>query len=219
MQKHISDWMVALSVHLIHFFILTLPTIIISIGTRQWSYSVRWEFLAFSALMILAGIAESVLCAAKSPPTFEAGAPRDKAAITVAKYVGVGMLLLFWVAQIETIVGSSFVDVLRHNFRWQWVTSGIGIMLISLAIVFRLLAMATLGDQFQTDIVCRKVIRRGIYRWCRHPSELGMIGLMVGGTLLLAAPMSLILATLTFVPISFWRIRRENRYLTQIEFS
>jgi protein-S-isoprenylcysteine O-methyltransferase Ste14 len=74
-----------------------------------------------------------------------------------------------------------------------------------------MLAIQALGNQFISDIqVGSEIVRDGIYAWLRHPSEIGLLLIAAGGPLLVGAPLTAITALLLLLPISLWRMRRED---------
>ena len=62
-------------------------------------------------------------------------------------------------------------------------------------------------------------VRVGVYAWMRHPSELGLVSIAVGGPLLLGAPLSAAVAASLLGPVSWWRARRENAAWSSVEKS
>lgn len=65
----------------------------------------------------------------------------------------------------------------------------VGLVPIAVGIVLRLLAMRALGDAFTSETVFvpgRPVVTTGLYRWTRHPSDLGLV-LYAGGLAILGA--------------------------------
>jgi protein-S-isoprenylcysteine O-methyltransferase Ste14 len=64
-----------------------------------------------------------------------------------------------------------------------------GLVPIALGIALRWSAMRALGDAFTSETVFapgRPIVDRGLYRWTRHPSDLGLV-LYAGGLALLGA--------------------------------
>jgi protein-S-isoprenylcysteine O-methyltransferase Ste14 len=97
---------------------------------------------------------------------------------------------------------------------WAW----LGVPLVLLGTALRAAAIRALGESFTSEIVAtpgHALIRRGIYAYLRHPSDLGLLviagGLAVLGTSLPAA----VLALVVVFPSVALRILREERALSQ----
>jgi protein-S-isoprenylcysteine O-methyltransferase Ste14 len=82
---------------------------------------------------------------------------------------------------------------------------------LALGVGLRVAAVTALRQRFVTDIrVDGPLVASGIYRWLRHPSEIGLLLMGVGTPLLLGASWSSACGGLCLVPISWWRMRRED---------
>lgn len=182
--------------HVLHLILIVLPTLLLT-GIDVGQTSV----LLFLALIGAAGLIESLLV---SPPERES--EQDPCALQVAALVGLTMLLMFWAAQIE---------------RWMselhpWPLSVLGVGLMVMGIALRASAIYALGPRFVSDICCdAPPVSLGIYRYLRHPSEVGLLAIAVGGPMVLQAPWSAFIAGCILLPISAWRIRREDKILAQ----
>lgn len=184
--------------HAVHLMVLLIPTWcwFPTNGCDGWVGS-------FAAIVLLAAVLESRSvkpCHASRPVEIQ-----DPQAMRLAQIVGIGLLLLFWGSQLE------------HRFAGvAWPAMQVaGGLLLTLGLWLRVTAIRTLGADFVSDI--RAPSRRcaeGIYQWLDHPSEVGLIGIVIGAPLLLGAPRCLVLACVFFIPSSLLRIRRENRVLT-----
>ena len=192
--------------HFVHLLVLLAPSLCL------------YELLAtnvliFALTLLMAGILEDI---SQSPLTDDFNDEtvdgktgrfqvRDRVAMRVAQLTGILLLFVFWIAQLER----AFRFDLNTNLNWS--VTFLGLCLAVTGVLLRTIAIRTLGRQFQSDIVVRgPVIRRGIYRWINHPSEWGLVFIAVGGSFVLNSPFSAILAVGIFVPILFWRTRREN---------
>lgn len=182
--------------HLLHLILIILPTLLLTgLGVGQNSV------LAFVALIGAAGLVESLLV---SPPERES--ERDPCAIQVASIVGLTMLLMFWTAQVESWLTEPQL----------WPLSVLGAGLVLLGITLRASAIYALGPRFISDISCdAPPVSGGIYRYLRHPSEVGLLTIAVGGPLVLQAPRTALIAGSILLPISAWRIRREDNVLAK----
>lgn len=111
------------------------------------------------------------------------------------------MVALFWLAQAE---------VFYRGFNIEKLQFCDGIMFAVVGIVLRATAILTLGRHLISDISVERVVRTGVDRWMRHPSEIGLLLIAVGVPLILGSAFSASLALLLLTPISLWRIRREE---------
>lgn len=82
-----------------------------------------------------------------------------------------------------TLVGAIWVGLLLRTLvpalnspaPWAWAVAGVAVMVLGLTV--RLWAVVTLGRSFSTFLGVRPgqtVVRRGPYRWVRHPSYTGL---------------------------------------------
>lgn len=180
--------------HLLHLIIILLPTLLLS-----GSDVVQASVLVFAALVGAAGLIESLLVTLP-----ERESERDPRALQVAALVGITLLLMFWGAQLEHWL----------NPRQSWPLSACGVGLVIAGIFLRASAIHALGPRFVSDICCdTPPVSAGIYRYLRHPSEVGLLAIAIGGPLVLQAPWSALIAGCILLPISAWRIRREDKVL------
>ncbi len=192
--------------HGVHALVLLLPSLMLA----------RISELPFDVLLLAGVIVASAFLESRWTPV-EGGSElpallmtrtrnnrqaSDPLAIRVAWLVGVTLLGLFWAAQIERSLGIAPIDPAWQLLGGLALLAGCGL---------RLSAIATLGPAFVSDICrCGPRVRRGIYAWIQHPSELGMVLLGSGGPLLVAAPLTTVAALVLLVPAALWRIHREE---------
>ncbi|MFN3149033.1 isoprenylcysteine carboxylmethyltransferase family protein [Bremerella sp.] len=182
--------------HVLHLILIVLPTLLLT-GIDVGQISV----MLFVVLIGAAGLIESLLV---SPP--ERQSEQDPLALQVAALVGLTMLLMFWTAQVESW--------LTEPQLWPLSVLGVGLMIMGIAL--RASALYALGPRFISDISCdAPPVSVGIYRYLRHPSEVGLLTIAVGGPLVLQAPWTALIAGSILLPISAWRIRREDNVLAQ----
>jgi protein-S-isoprenylcysteine O-methyltransferase Ste14 len=192
--------------HGVHALVLLLPSLLLA-GI--------WE-LPFDVLLLAVAIVASAFLESRWTPVEGSGEltstlvtptpsklqASDPLAIRVAWLVGATLLGLLWAAQIERLLCSSPIDPTWQLLGGLALLAGCGL---------RLSAIATLGPAFVSDICrCGPRVRRGIYAWIQHPSELGLVLLGSGGPLLVAAPRTTVAALMLLVPAALWRIRREE---------
>ncbi|QEG42044.1 isoprenylcysteine carboxylmethyltransferase family protein [Roseimaritima ulvae] len=186
-----------IAAHAVHLMVLLLPTWLwVGLhGCDAWVFS-------FAGIVLLAAMLESRSVAVGSDS--QPAQTQDPQAMRLAQLVGFALLLLFWCIQVEHHLAGLAMP-------WLQITGG---LLLTLGTLLRVTAIRTLGTDFVTDIRAPAVRRaEGIYRWLAHPSELGLLLIIAGAPLLLAAPRCLLVACLFFVPTSLHRIRRENQVL------
>ncbi len=205
LEKPTGVWFLVAG-HGVHALVLLLPSLML-MGI--------WE-LPFDVLLLAVVIVASAFLESRWTPVegaSELPAPlmtrtrnklqaSDPLAIRVAWLVGATLLGLLWAAQIERLLCIAPIDPAWQLLGGLALLAGCGL---------RLSAIATLGSAFVSDICrCGPRVRRGIYAWIPHPSELGMVLLGSGGPLLVAAPLTTLAAFMLLVPAALWRIRREE---------
>ena len=183
-----------IAAHVVHAVVLMAPTLLLA-GFD----GISWAISCFAIGIIAAAVLESYFVshdARASKPTVQ-----DPTAICVARLVGLFLLAIFWSAQIEQ---------LGRDPRWLMIHAA-GAALLVLGIVLRVEAIRALGPRFVSDIRCDgMLVRDGIYAWLRHPSEIGLLAIVIGGPLLIGSVVSASVAAMFLVPISLWRMNREN---------
>lgn len=183
--------------HALHVPLLLLPTLVLQ-GLAG---------LDVSTLCFVGGIATAAVLESRFVrQRFEIAFARvhDRTAVRMAQVVGIGLLVVFWSAQVEGI----FLPT-----RWSGLPLA-GAVLLGLGITLRILAIRALGTQFVSDVrVGGRVVRNGVYAWLKHPSEIGLLLIAGGGPLLLDAPVSAVAAAVLLLPVSRWRMRREDQAL------
>ncbi|MFZ5830218.1 MAG: methyltransferase family protein [Planctomycetota bacterium] len=187
--------------HTIHMALLLLPTALL-VGPGGVGPSAA----TFAILVVLATVAESTLTSPCSRS--EAARNGDPVAVRVAGMVETALLAAFWAAQVEAVALGPGPLLLQ--------IAGGGS--VAAGILLRLGAIRTLGPRFVTDIdPVGPIVREGIYAWLRHPSEVGLLLLAVGGPMLLGSPLTTLAAAVTFPSVSLRRIRREDAALAAIQ--
>jgi protein-S-isoprenylcysteine O-methyltransferase Ste14 len=102
--------------------------------------------------------------------------------------------------------------------RWYaWMV--LPVLLFFAGIALRRTAIATLGRFYSRRVrtlTDHEVVTTGPYRFIRHPAYTGVILAHLGMTLVLLNPASVITFLLLVVPAFLWRIRVEERLLSQL---
>jgi len=127
--------------------------------------------------------------------------------IRLALLTGIVMLGILWIAQIERVVISPRTSP-------GFVVTGSALM--ASGIVLRYLSIRTLGRFFVTEHVAaagQPLVQSGVFRYLRHPSETGILAIVIGAGFLLQSAVALALAGVVLCPIIVWRVRREDRFL------
>lgn len=178
----------------VHVPLLLLPTFLLS-GPR----GMEWSTICLALAVVMAAVLEGLFVTQRFvTPDDEV---HDHVAVKVACFVGICLLGIFWSSQVEQFIQGSRSLPLH--------CTGGALLLVGIAL--RMLAIQALGNQFISDIqVGSEIVRDGIYAWLRHPSEIGLLLIAAGGPLLVGAPLTAITALLLLLPISLWRMRRED---------
>jgi protein-S-isoprenylcysteine O-methyltransferase Ste14 len=181
-------------VHLTHGFLLLLPTLLFA-----GPMAIEWGTGCLACGIVAAAALESQLV----PKTVHVRSTKiqDRVAMRVAACVGVCLLAIFWFAQVERLVqGSSSLAV-----------NSIGASFLVIGVFLRVAAIRALGTQFTSDIRCDGlIVHDGVYRWLRHPSEIGLLLIAIGSPMLIGAMRTASAAAILLIPISLWRMHREN---------
>jgi protein-S-isoprenylcysteine O-methyltransferase Ste14 len=93
----------------------------------------------------------------------------------------------------------------------------LGLLIILAGMVFRFMAILTLGKMFTVDVTIRdnhRIKKDGLYKTLRHPSYTGMILSFIGFGVSLNNWISLIIITILVVSVMLYRIKIEEKLLT-----
>ncbi len=130
-----------------------------------------------------------------------------------------GTLWIIVLASRAGIVAALAIAALVPSLRLyanNWWTLGFGIALVLAGVALRAWAIVTLGRYFRREVTIepgQRIVRRGPYRWLRHPSYAGLflsftgLGLAFGSWV--GAAVALLLIVVGLLP----RIRVEERAL------
>lgn len=120
--------------------------------------------------------------------------------------MGLMLLALFWAALVERLSQPQPVDLLN----WA------GIIAVVAGITLRLAAIRVLGEYFLDEIALKPgqpVIMHGIYRYQRHPSEVGLLLIALGSAAWLGSTVALLICSFALLPMTLWRTLLEDRLL------
>jgi protein-S-isoprenylcysteine O-methyltransferase Ste14 len=120
-----------------------------------------------------------------------------------------------------------FMLIYNHVFVWGWlgtrivlqnsIVAAIGLLLTAGGLVFAVWARIALGANWSGTVTIKaghNLIRRGPYRWIRHPIYTGLLGSFVG-TVLLQGEVRSILGFVLILAALYRKAKREERFLSE----
>jgi protein-S-isoprenylcysteine O-methyltransferase len=110
----------------------------------------------------------------------------------------------------------AFSGIGEATHAWTWELAGLLTLLAG--VVIRLHAIAILANQFTWQVTIlaeHELVRRGLYRYLRHPSYLGQILILVGLGALMANGIALLAAPLPAIVALVWRIQVEEHAMAE----
>jgi protein-S-isoprenylcysteine O-methyltransferase Ste14 len=120
-----------------------------------------------------------------------------------------------------------FLLIYRRDFGWRWLSDRIvpenpavavvGLLLVSGGLLFAVWARIALGANWSGTVTIKtghNLIRRGPYRWIRHPIYSGMLLSLVGTVLLQGQERAMLGFTLVLLAL-YRKARREERFLSE----
>jgi protein-S-isoprenylcysteine O-methyltransferase Ste14 len=190
----------------LHLALLMLPLCLM--GTLGWASSdiPTCLFLALATAFCLGDLTRMK---SGTEPGLQASSPTDQRAVRLARVSSLWILLIFWIALVQHAANRADVPPIQ-------VLAGGLLMLAGVAI--RWLAIHTLGSHFVTEITVRErqpLVQSGAYRWVRHPSETGLLAVVLGATVVLACPLAMLLWAFGLAPMTLVRLRLEERSLAE----
>lgn len=119
-----------------------------------------------------------------------------------------------------------FVLIYNRRFAWSWPASrivvdnaavaAIGLLLTAGGLIFAVWARIALGANWSGTVTIKSghdLIRRGPYRWIRHPIYTGLLASVVG-TILLQGEVRSLLGFAIILFALYRKARREERFLS-----
>lgn len=98
--------------------------------------------------------------------------------------------------------------------------SMLGAFIMAAGIALRCAAVYTLGDRFVSELRAdAPLIRRGVYRFLDHPSEIGLLMLTFGVCVLFGSVYAFAIWLFAVVPLTIARVRIENAFLQKCSSS
>ena len=157
--------------------------------------------MRFALLLVLASLFCAVDLTARGSDAL--AATRGRSIVALETATAIALLATFWIAQI-----------LATAPRVTFVIVGCALMLTGCALRFA--AIRTLGAYFVSELQFvdgQQRIRRGVYRWITHPSELGLLLVPLGAAILTGSVTAALMWLGVVVPLTVERVRRENAFL------
>lgn len=121
----------------------------------------------------------------------------------------------------------AFMLIYNHVFAWGWlgtrivlqnsIVAAIGLLLTAGGLVFAVWARIALGANWSGTVTIKSghnLIRRGPYRWIRHPIYTGLLASFVG-TVLLQGEIRSILGFVLILAALYRKAKREERFLSE----
>lgn len=131
----------------------------------------------------------------------------DRRAWRLALATGLMVLGTFWLGLTERLRAPIEMPI--------WLQT-IGLALMAAGVGFRYKAIRTLGPFFVTEVTVaaeQPLVQDGIFRYLRHPSEAGLMAVVLGGVTLLGSALGMGLFLFGLLPLVCYRITLEERAL------
>jgi protein-S-isoprenylcysteine O-methyltransferase Ste14 len=128
----------------------------------------------------------------------------------LAFVTGIVVLIGLWLALAEEIVLARSGWL---GFRF------LGIALFCAGVTLRIAAIRALGRQFRTTTTIRRgrlLVTGGVYAWLRHPSESGLILIVLGTSLMFVSLAAVGFTAVALLPLIVLRLRIEERGLKEV---
>lgn len=111
------------------------------------------------------------------------------------------------------LLAGSMLEYWYRGEHLRWGTFIPGIICATLSFVLRHKAIAALGEFWSLHIEIREAhafVKSGPFRWMRHPTYFSMILEMLGGALVMNAPLALLASLVIFFPTLYYRVTMEE---------
>lgn len=200
----------------LHLLVLLAPVLLLGDPLGRIASPQIAAFLFLATLFFLAESSQADRqCAGRSAPQFCFVASEKQ---TARLALGTGMLLLaiFWTGLLH---GATSHRATAHPTGGSYflgvVACGGGLLMLA-GMALRYVAMRTLGAYFVSETAVQsgqRVVRHGIYRHVRHPSETGTLLIAFGAALLLQSSLALAIAGVALLPLVIFRVALEERGL------
>jgi protein-S-isoprenylcysteine O-methyltransferase Ste14 len=190
----------------LHLFVVFGPALAI----RSMSRSEAASFSPAIGMLLAIGLTAFFMAdALRNGPSVEPkNHDRDRLARRLALANGLAMLGLCWVSII-----TSASTAISSPLPW------LGLACLLGGTLLRHAAIRALGDDFITEVSVsssHRLVRRGIFRYLRHPSETGLLLAMFGVAVLLSSGIGLLYWLLILLPLALCRLRLEEAALRAV---
>ncbi|WP_374948694.1 methyltransferase family protein [Mucilaginibacter sp.] len=126
-------------------------------------------------------------------------------------------LIIIWIIVVAAIAAALFTSAsFTMPIGPDWLRYA-GLALIILGILMRFIAVRTLGQFFTVDVTIREghqLIKKGLYKYFRHPSYTASLLTFIGFGLSLNNWYSLLIVVFAVIVVFLMRIRIEEKALT-----
>lgn len=190
----------------LHAALVLLPRALLGPAAILPGDAVLAALLALLSLFLLAELSGD----ARRPSPQPFSSPADRRHTRLAALTGVLTLAVLW-----TAVGEQACRSLAAPQSSVW-RQPVGAWLMFAGIALRYAAIRSLGRYFGNRITVlpdQRLVRRGIYRWLRHPSEAGLLAITLGACLLLGGGVAATIWCACLLPAVLRRIAGEDRQL------
>ncbi len=176
----------------------------------------RWEQVSYDPLVISFLAVISIFCLAESwmgvtrCEVIEVS-KKNRVDVILTQITGVFLLIVFSASLCEHLIFSVDSTSTAHMVT--------GTAIVLLGVYLRVSAFRELENAFFSMpkvIVGQQLVVRGIYGFVRHPSETGLVCISFGVVWLLSSILGLLVLVLILLPISYFRVSREESCLSQI---
>ncbi len=192
----------------LHLLILVVPLMTIRQTTMVFKDPSVVLFLVLATAFYLADITSLLYRRDDENPS---GCRAQAKTHRLALMTGLVILGIFWVALWE--------HAIRAPVRFGDLWTVAGALLMAGGVLLRFLAIRTLQRFFVTELTVtpdQPLIQVGVYRFVRHPSETGNLGIALGTSVLLASPTAFAVWLAVFLPLVLRRVREEDRFLESV---
>jgi protein-S-isoprenylcysteine O-methyltransferase len=116
---------------------------------------------------------------------------------------------------LPAVTGLALLTVFLAALLGRGAGSAAGALLMAGGVALRWAAMRRLGQWFVSEVRLlpgHELVTGGVYRWVRHPSELGLLAIALGAALLLGSRAAGV-GGVGLALLVLWRVRVEDRML------
>ncbi len=182
-----------------HLLVISAPLIFVDIQSGE--YLRRPTTLIYYLLM-------TIFCFMEAEASLHLSegehAPAEK--VFLPYVTGICVLMIFWLCLYD------YSKYLHQNT----LRMTVGVLFITTGIIVRVNAIRTLNKYFVSHVSYiknHKLITTGIYSFVRNPSELGLLFICIGATILLGSWSGFFAVVFVLFPLTIYRVHLEDRLL------